>query len=176
MRAGVVGAFAGPDEVLAAARALGLRGYRELEAFTPSPVPGLAEALHLGRSRLGWLIAPVSFGGAAFAFFVMWFVNAWDYPIDVGGRPPFAVPAFVPITFEVGVLSAAVFGFVALFWACGLPRFSHPLFHVDGFERASIDLYWLAIDAGEARRDPARAEDALRELGATHVTRFGRWP
>jgi hypothetical protein len=112
--------------------------------------------------------------GAVGGFLIMWYCNAWSYPINVGGRPPFAIPAFIPITFESGILAAGVTGFVALFWTIGLPSLAHPLFRVDGFERASVDRFWLAIDVRDAALDLRRTPDELRAFGAVRVASFGR--
>jgi hypothetical protein len=173
MRAGVAAEFADEDALLTAVRALRARGLRALDAFTPHPVHGLDDALGLGRSRLNWLIFPFGMGGAGFAFFLQWWCNAYDYRINVGGRDPFAIPAFIPITFEVGVLTSGVLAFFGLCWMLGLPRLTNPVFRLDGFERASVDRYWLAIDVAETHGDPAPLSGVLRELGALRVESFG---
>ncbi|HZS37045.1 MAG TPA: DUF3341 domain-containing protein [Polyangia bacterium] len=174
MRSGLAAEFATADDLMIAVEKLRRLGYRRLDAFTPHPVPGLDEVLELGRSRLNWLIFPLGLGGAALGFFIMWYCNAHSYPINVGGRPPFSIPAFIPITFESGVLASAVSGFVILFVALGLPGLTHPLFKVDGFERASVDRFWLAVDERDERLDLARTPLELRQCGAARVAPFGR--
>ena len=174
MRSGLAAEFVSANDLLVAVQLLWERGYRRLDAFTPHPVEGLEEALWLGRSRLNWLVFPLAMAGAVFAFWLQWYCNAWSYPIDVGGRPPFAWITDIPITFETGVLAASVTAFVALFWTIGLPRLSHPLFKVDGFERASLDRFWLAIDADDDKLDLSRTAEELRSVGAVRVAPFGR--
>src|SRR5947199_6363467 len=146
MRSGVAAEFTDADTLMLAIRHLRSSGYRELDAFTPHPVAGLEDVLALGRSRINWLLFPLGMGGVLFAFALQWWCNGWDYPINVGGRPLLSWPAFIPITFETGVLATSVLGVVTLFWTLGLPDFTHPLFRLDGFERASLDRFWLAID------------------------------
>jgi hypothetical protein len=101
-------------------------------------------------------------------------VNAVDYPLDVGARPPHAAPAFVPITFEMTVLAAAFAAFFGLLWLLGLPALWHPVFEGAGFERASVDGFWLGIDA----RDPIFSREQvtadLERVGALSVTWAGR--
>jgi hypothetical protein len=136
-------------------------------------LPSVDRALELGRSRINWLVFPCGIGAAVGAFGLQWFCNAFDYPLNVGGRQKFAIPAFIPITFEMGVLFSAFAGLFFLFWILGLPRLSHPLFAVEGFERATIDRFWLAVDAADPKHDVDRTSALLGELGAARVQRFG---
>jgi hypothetical protein len=112
-------------------------------------------------------------GAAVGGFFIMWYCNAWSFPINVGGRPPFAIPAFIPITFESGVLGSSLVAFFALWLLTGLPRLVHPIDLVDGFERASLDRFWLAIDDADAALSYETTPDELRGLGALRVSPFG---
>src|SRR5262249_14198010 len=130
---GLVAEFAQADRLLSAAAGLRERGYQRIDAYTPFAVHGLEEALGLRRSLLPWLVFRIVMCVVFFAFIVQWYGNAPDYPLTVGGRPPFAAPAFIPITFETGVLAAAGAAFFGLFWVTRLPRLSHPLFEVTGF-------------------------------------------
>jgi hypothetical protein len=176
MRAGLAAEFAAPRDLVTALRALQELGYRALDACTPHPVHDVDEALALRRSRLPWLVFLFGMGGAAGGFAIMWYCNARSYPINVGGRPPFSIPAFIPITFESGVLAAALSAFVSLFWRLKLPHLTHPLFKVDGFERASVDRFWLVVDARDAHFDSAATVEELRRLGAARVAAFGGAP
>jgi hypothetical protein len=173
MRAGLAAEFVSANDLLIAVQLLWERGYRRIDAFTPHPVEGLEEALYLGRSRLNWLVFPLAMAGAGFAFWLQWYCNAWSYPIDVGGRPPFGWITDIPITFETGVLTASVIAFVAFFWTVGLPRLSHPLFEVDGFDRASIDRFWLAIASDDPELEVPRTTTQLRDMAAIRVATFG---
>ena len=169
MRAVVLAEFLSPEEMLRAIRGLRARGYQPLDAFTPYPVKGAVEALGLGRSKLNWLVFGLGMSGAAAAYLIQWFCNAYDYPLNVGGRPLDAAPAFIPITFEMGVLAAAVGGLCLYFIAAGLPELWNPIFDVPGFERASIDRFWVAVDPRDRSVDPNEVERDLKELGAIRV-------
>ncbi|WP_437595326.1 DUF3341 domain-containing protein [Sorangium sp. So ce590] len=174
MRRGLLAEFETPEAMLRAIAELRSRGYRRLDAFTPYPVHGLDEALGLRRSPLNWIVLPFALAGAAGGYLVQWYNNAYDYPLNVGGRPQHAAPAFVPITFEMTVLAAALGGFVALLVLMRLPELWSPIFDVPGFERATIDRFWIGIDA----RDPALirplAERDLTDLGALAVAWAGK--
>ncbi len=164
---GVLGEFATAEALLAAAETLRKRGVRLMDAFTPFPVKGLDDALGMPRSSIAWIIGPIGLLSAGIAYLIQWYTNGVDYPINVGGRPPHAPPAFVPITFETGVLGASVLGLIVFMILARLPELSHPVLDVPGIERATIDRFWLGVDA----RDPSfgMAADALRELGAVRV-------
>ncbi len=173
MRSGLAAEFETANALLIAVQRLQGAGYRRLDGFTPHPVPELEEVLRLGRSRLDWAVFPLGASGALFAFWLQGWCNGYDYPINVGGRPPFAWVSNIPITFETGVLVTALAVFVGLFWTLGLPALAHPLFAVEGFERASIDRFWLAIAADDHALEPARVREELRALGALRVLPFG---
>ncbi|WP_437751346.1 DUF3341 domain-containing protein [Sorangium sp. So ce1389] len=174
MKRGLLAEFETPEAMLRALAELRGRGYRRLDAFTPYPVHGAEAALGLRRSPLTWLVLPFALAGAAGGYLVQWHNSAYDYPLNVGGRPQHAAPAFVPITFEMMVLTAALMGFVVLLALTRLPELWNPVFDVPGFERATIDRFWIGIDA----RDPALirpiAERDLTDLGATTVAWAGR--
>ncbi len=174
MRTGMLGEFRTPEELLAAARELRKRGYRRLDAFTPYPIRGLEQALGLRRSPLGWILFPIALVGAVFGFFVQWYCNAFDYPLNVGGRPLVSTPAFIPITFEAGVLTAGLSGLFVFILLCRLPELYTPLSEVPGFERASIDAFFVGIDELDPSFNEVQAERDLQELGALTVNRV-RW-
>jgi hypothetical protein len=169
METGVLGQFDHPDALLAAARELRKRGYRYMDAFTPYPVKGLEEALDLQRSRLNWKVMPFSVLGVVVGYFIQWFCNAVNYPLNVGGRPLNSAPAFIPITFETGVLVSAFAGIFVGLWLTGLPRLYLPLFDAEGFDRATLDRFFLGIDAADPSFSLIQAEHDLREVGATNV-------
>jgi hypothetical protein len=162
--------FATAQAIVEAAHALHARGYRELDAFVPRPVEELEALIAPVRSSLRRSVFAASVLGALTGLGVQWFCNAWDYPLNVGGRPPFSLPAFIPIAFEATVLFGAAAAFFGVLHRMGLPRLSHPLFEVAGFERASIDQYWLYVGANDAQFQAGPVEDLLREHGALAVS------
>jgi hypothetical protein len=169
MQQGILAEFQTPEELVDALVALRSGGYRRLDAFTPYPLRAAEEALRLGRSWLSWPVLLFGILGAAGAYLIQWWCNAYDYPLNVGGRPPHSAPAFIPITFEMAVLSAAVGGLVLFFVTSGLPELYSPVFDVPGFERASIDRFWVFVDERDPAFDPAAVERELRALGALQV-------
>jgi Protein of unknown function (DUF3341) len=166
MRNGTLFEFSSPAEILAAAAALRGMGFTRLEAYTPYAVPELEEALAIPRSRIPRAVFVAAAFGCALAFAILWFTNAYDYPLDVGGRPLNSIPADIPIMFETTVLLGSLTAFALALVGSGLPRLHHPAFEVPGFESASIDRFWLAV-GGPPVDDAVRFR--MRELGAGAV-------
>jgi hypothetical protein len=173
MKKGLLAEFEKPETLVHALKQLRTDGYRALEAFTPFPVPEAEEALELPRSRLPRFVLAAGLLGGATGYFVQWFCNAFDYPINVGGRPLHSAPAFIPITFEMTILAASLTAVIGVFVAARLPKLWRPIFEAEGFDRAFVDRFFVGVDAGDARFDRERSERELRELGALSVVPFG---
>jgi hypothetical protein len=174
-RAEIWAEFASGPQVLAAARTLRDSGHRELSAFTPYPIPELEEVLELPRPRL--LLALVLAGaclGGGLAFSIIWWTAVVSYPLNVGGRPLNSFVTDIPIIFESAVLGAAVTAFAATLGLSGLPRLHHPLDALAGFERSSLDRFWLGV-VFDQEVDP-ELPSALQKLGALRVQRAGVAP
>jgi len=170
----VMAEFASGPALLDGIRALRDLGVSRLDAFTPYEVAGLEPLLGVRRSRLPWIALGIglAFGGAA--YLLQWWINVIDYPLNIGGRPYHSAPAFIPITFEMTVLFAAAAALISALVLGGLPRLWHPVFEIAGFERATIDRFWLAIapDHGAPDHgviDRARVMAALEAAGALRV-------
>jgi hypothetical protein len=163
---GLLGEFGSEEALLDATRRARGEGFRDLDAFSPFPIDGMAEVLALKRDhRIGW----ITLAGGAFGFLgmlaVQLFVN-WDYPIEVGNRPLFAWPAFFVVDFELMILCAVLFAVIGMFVIIGLPRLYHPLFGAPRFGLASEDRFFLYIGARDPKFDPERTRGFLGSLGA----------
>jgi hypothetical protein len=165
----VAGQFADERALLEAARTLRGQGTPGLDLHSPYPVHGAEEALGLRRSTVPVVALVGGVTGAILGYLLQWYTVAFDWPLNVGNRPPHSAPAFVPVTFETGVLMASLSIFFGLLFAYfGLPRLDHPLFELEEFRSASIDGLWLSAAVPEDRA--AEVEAALRRLGATNVS------
>lgn len=170
MNMAILAEFKTPEALLEAIEAMRLKGYRRLDAFTPHPFHGLEEALHIPRSWLNSVCGPLGIAMALAGYGFQWFCNAYDYPIDVGGRPPHAPLAFVPITFETGVLWTSLLSFIGLFIATGLTSLYRPIFDVPGFERASLTTYWLGVAVDDRMYNSVATMEDLSALSPLMVT------
>jgi hypothetical protein len=166
------GMLAGFDDAAALAHAaLRLReaGYRRFDTYTPYQLDALADPPGTPRSRIALVVLVAAVLGAIGGYAMQWYLMVVSYPINVGGRPLHSWPAFVPITFELMVLAASLAGVVALMARNGLPRLHHPLFGASGFERASQDGFWLAVEATDRMFSPQWTKRTLERLGAREV-------
>ena len=141
---GMLGEFESPEALLAAARRARAAGYRELDAFTPFPVDGLARSLKIQRPMISLGGRIGAFAGGGTALLMQVFVN-YDYPLNVGGRPVYALSAFAVVTFELTILSSALAMVVGMLWQNGLPRLNYPVFAAARFHLASKDRFFLCV-------------------------------
>ena len=167
---GVIARFHETDELVAASKAAVAEGYKVMEAYSPIPVHGLNEALGRKKSRLGWMVLCGGIlGGCAGFGFQVW-VSCIEYPLNVGGRPFFSWPSFIPVTFECTILGAALTTVFGMFGLNGLPQPYHPVFNADGFEAASRDKYFLCIESADPKFDEAEVTAFLQGLNPEDVS------
>ena len=166
---GLMAEFESPEAVVEATRQAYAQGYRWMEAYTPFPVDGLAEALGPRSNRVPAIVFSGGLIGGLTGYFMQWYSAVVNYPINVGGRPLHSWPAFIPITFEMTVLGAALAAVVGLLALNGLPRPHHPVFNLPDFVLASNDRFFLSIQARDPRFDPEATSRMLQGLGAKVV-------
>ena len=157
---GLMAEFADPEALLAAARRAYAEGYRRMDAYSPFPVEGLAEAIGFQRNLLPPIVLIGGVLGAAGGFFLQYWISVIDYPLNIGGRPLNSWPSFVPVTFELTILLAALCAVLGLLALNGLPMPYHPVFNVERFELASRNRFFLCIEA----QDPKFDRDATRRF------------
>ncbi len=155
---GLLAELSTADALLDAVRQSRALGYREVEAYTPFSVEALPEALELPPNRVPLITLVGGIVGGIGAFFMQWYSAVIDYPINSGGRPLNSWPAFIPATFELAVLGAALAGFAGMLILNGLPKLRHPLFEIAEFHLASRNRFFMCIRAS----DPAFSADGTR--------------
>jgi hypothetical protein len=161
---GLIAEFTDPGQVLAAARQAYAAGYRQLDAYTPFQVEGLAEALGLRNTGVPFITLLCGIAGGLTGYGMEYFAAAIHYPLNVGGRPLHSWPAFIPITFELTVLFAAIGSAVGMFWLNGLPRPHHPVFETPFFEQRNQSHFYLCIETSDPLFDRTRTHGFLLEL------------
>jgi ActD protein len=167
---GLMAEFEGPEALLAAARNAHQAGYQKLDAFTPMPVEGLSEAVGFHHTSIPLIVLLSGIAGGLTGFGLQYWVHVVALPLNIGGRPLDSWPSFVPITFELTVLFAAIAAVVAMLALNGLPQPYHPVFNAPGFERASIDGFFLCIQAEDPRFQLENTKQFLMGLQAREVS------
>lgn len=161
---GLVASFETADQLVAATKAAKAAGYSHLDTHTPYPVGETADALGFPKSEMGVVMFLGGLTGACGGFFMQYWTNAYGYPLIVGGRPYLSWPSFIPITFEMMVLTASLSGLFGLMALCGLPRLNHPLFSSKVFDRATRDRFILSVEATDPKFDLAGTTAFLNSL------------
>jgi mono/diheme cytochrome c family protein len=145
-------------------------GFKDYDVHTPYPVHGLPQAMKLKPSKLGYVTLVFGFAGAIFAFLFMYWVNVIDYPLIVGGKPYYQLSAYIPVMFEVTVLSAAVFTVVwMLFIMFKFPNNAHPLVDTDYMKKVSVDRFGISIQARDEKFDLDKVKKLFGDLGAEEI-------
>lgn len=166
---GLLAEYTEPDALLQAATRAYEAGYRKMDAYSPMPLEGLAEAIGFRKNRLAPLVLVFGLLGAATAYAMMYYSAVHHYPLNVGGRPLHSAPAFVPITFELTILFAAFAAVLGMLGLNGLPMPYHPVFNAPGFAMASRNRFFLCIEAADPKFDPVRTREFLEGLGPKSV-------
>jgi hypothetical protein len=166
---GALAEFATPHDLYRACERVRDAGYTKWDAHTPFPVHGLDRAMGMRRSPMPFIVLGMALLGAAAGFGLQYWVHSIEYPLTISGKPTFAWPAYVPITFELGILFGslgAVFGMLGL---NQLPMHWHPLFSSTPFERASNDTFFISIESWDPKFDAGKTVQFLQGIGARRV-------
>ena len=163
----VLAEFATPDAALHALTAVKSLGYRDVETHAPFPLTTEEAQAPRGSLPLALLAGGGGLTGVAAGYVVQWWANVASYPLNIGGRPVHAAAAFVPATFETICLLATAGVFLGFLLFERLPRLWQPEFEIEGFERSSVDRFWLVLDAKSASSD-----EVTRDLVPLHPLRI----
>ena len=167
---GVIAEFENADAVIEAARRAYDAGYRKMDAYTPFPVEGLSEALGFRDHYVPWIMFAGGALGGLGGFALLTWTTMVAYPMNIGGRPLFAWPSFIPITFEMTVLVAAISGVVGMFMLNKLPMPYHPVFEAPHFELASSSRFFLCIESEDPRFDREETRLFMETLDSVRVS------
>jgi len=167
----VMAAFEDSDALLEGTTEVRQKGYKKLDTHTPYPLHGLEEALGLGRPKIPTIVLLGALCGICAAFSMMYYMNVFDWPINIANRPPMSLPAWVPITFELAVLLGGCSSFFGVIALMRLPEPYHPVFHAPGFALASRDTFFVSIEARDPKYDSEATRRFLESLpGVTGVS------
>src|ERR687893_2446550 len=161
---GVIAEFDNPTEVVAAARRAYEEGYRRMDAYSPYPIEALSEAVGFHKSRLPLIVLIGGIVGGLAGYLMQYWMNAYDYALNVGGKPLHSWPAFIPITFETTVLGASFSAVLGMLVLNRLPQPYHPVFNVPNFAMATRDRFFLAVEANDPKFNHDEVVNLLKSL------------
>ncbi len=167
---GLMAEFEEPGHLLAAAQLAYEEGYRKMDAYTPFPIEGLAEAIGFHRNSMPLIVLTGGILGCLGGFFLQYYIAVYDYPLNIGGRPLNSWPSFIPITFELTVLLAALFAIFGMLATNRLPEPYHPVFNVPRFALASRDRFFLCLESSDPKFDREESKRFLQSLPSREVT------
>lgn len=164
-RRGIAGIWLDEHKLVSAAKKVRESGVPHFEAITPFPVHGIDEAMGIPLSWIPWVTFIFGLIGFSFGAWFTWWTSAVDWPVIIGGKPMWSLPAFIPIMFELTVLFAALSSVGALIYICGLPKLNPPIIDPD----LTSHKFALFVSESDAGYNPAKLEQLFKELGAVEV-------
>jgi ActD protein len=167
---GMMAEFDSPTALVAAAHRTQQAGYQKIDAYSPFPVEGLAEAIGFHRNAVPLVVLIGGLIGGLSGYLMQYWISAVSYPINVGGKPYHSWPAFIVVTFEMTILFAglsAVFGMLAL---NGLPMPYHPVFNAPRFAFATKDRFFLIVFSSDPKYSSAETRRFLESLGPRSIS------
>jgi ActD protein len=161
--------FENTHQILHAAAMIRDAGYRRWDVFTPFPVHGMDEAMGLQNSKVGWFSFIGGLTGFTTGMLMIWWMNAWDYPITVGGKPLFSPIFAFPVSYELTILLGSFGSLFGMLILNRLPRLYNPLFRSTRFHLATHDRFFLAIEATDPKFSDVDTRKLLETAGSIHI-------
>lgn len=166
---GLLAEFDDAERLVTATQRTREAGYRQIDAYAPFPVDGLAEALGFTRTSISWIVLIGGIIGGLAGFGLQYYIAVIATPINVGGKPLNSWPSFMPVTFETTILGAALAAVIGLILLNGLPMPYHPLFNIDSFAHASQDGFFLCVETADSQFDMHKTKEFLQSLQPREV-------
>lgn len=161
---GIMAEFDSPTSLVEAAHRTHDAGYQKVDAYSPFPVEGLAEAIGFHKNRVPLVVLIGGLIGGLTGYLMQYWIATVDYPINVGGKPYHSWPAFIIVTFEMTILCAGLSAVLGMLALNGLPMPYHPVFHVPRFALATKDRFFLIVFSSDPKYDAAGTRRFLEGL------------
>jgi hypothetical protein len=167
---GIMAEFDSASDLVAAARKTHEAGYRKIDAYSPFPVEELAEAIGFHTNRVARVTLIGGIVGGLTGYLMQYWMNAVNYPVIIGGKPPHSWPAFIPITFEMTILFGGISAVLGMLALNGLPMPYHPVFNVPRFAMATKDRFFLIVFSTDPQYSPTGTRQFLEGLGPRSIS------
>lgn len=166
---GIIGEFRTAAAIIHAAEQVREAGYKRWDVFTPFPVHGMDRAMGLRNSKVGWFAFIGGVAGYTTGMLMIWFMNAFDYPLMVGGKPMFSPFYAFPPSYELTILFGAFGSLGGMLFLNRLPRLHHPLLKNKRFALVTHDRFFLVIECDDPKYSEVEARKLLEEAGSKHI-------
>lgn len=166
---GLLAQFENAAETLSAAAKVRDAGYTRWDVFTPFPVHGMDAAMGMRGSKVGWFTFCGGVAGFCTGMLMIWWMNAYDFPLIVGGKPLFSPLSAFPPSYELTILLAAFGSLGGMLILNRLPRWHNPLFNSEKFKQATHDGFFIVIEAGDPKFSDAETRKLLEVAGSRHI-------
>jgi Protein of unknown function (DUF3341) len=166
---GLMAEFDSAQELMAAAEKAHAAGYEKLDAYSPFPIEGLAEAIGFHKNRVALVVLIGGLIGGLSAYALQYWVAVITYPVNVGGRPLHSWPSFIIVTFELTILFGGLSAAIGMLALNGLPMPYHPVFNVPEFAKASENKFFLVVFSSDPKYDAAGTRSFLAGLSPRMV-------
>ena len=167
---GISATFNSAKDIYDAAGKIREKGYKNWECFTPIPIHGLDAQMGYSRSKVPCFTLAGGISGFFTGMIIVWFMNAYDYPLIVGGKPYFSPIYPFPVFYELTILFAAFGTLFGMFFLNQLPQHNHPVFEHKSFGRTGDDKFMIVIEVEDPQFDDDETQDFLKEVGGKSVT------
>jgi Protein of unknown function (DUF3341) len=167
---GLMAEFDSAQELLDAARKTHEYGYRNMDAYSPFPIEGLADAIGFHKNAVALVVLIGGLLGALSAYSLQYWVAVITFPTNIGGRPYHSWPSFIVVTFELTILFGGIFSLLGMLALNNLPMPYHPVFNVPAFTQASENKFFLVVEATDPQYDPAGTREFLSGLAPRMIS------
>lgn len=168
---GIAGIFLEEAKVLTAARKTREAGFVKYDAISPYPIHGMEEACGIKRSPLPYITFGAGFVGLLAALALVYYTSVIDWPVNIGGKPLFSLPAFIPIMFELMILFAALASVGGLFYFCNMPKIDPPVIDKD----LTSHKFAIFIPENDVGYNEERIQQMMKDLGAVEVKKVAEY-
>jgi Protein of unknown function (DUF3341) len=165
----IMAEFETPAAILHAAQKVRENGYRQWDVFTPFPIHGMDGAMGLKNSKVGWFSFIGGCCGYTTGMLMIWFMNAFDYRIVIGGKPMFSPFSAFPPSYELTILFGSFGALLGMLFLNRLPRLHHPLLKNRRFALATHDRFFVVIESSDPKYSENETRRLLESMGSKHI-------
>ena len=166
---GLIAEFDTPHAAMHAAEKVRDSGFQKWDVFTPFPVHGMDKAMGMKNSKVGWFCFVGGVIGYVSCMLMIWWMNAVDYAIPVGGKPMFSPHGAFPPSYELCILFGAFGAIGGMMFLNRLPRLHHPLLKHKRFALVTHDRFFIVIETSDPKFSEKETRKLLESTGSKHI-------